>query len=92
MYSLDILLFPIMNQSFVPCLVLTVASLPAHRFLRRQVRWAGVPITLSTVVIHTVKGFSIVSEVEVDVFLGFPFFSYDPTDVSNLIINFLRNV
>ena len=32
--------FPILNQSIVPCPVLTVASLPAYRFLRRQVRWS----------------------------------------------------
>ena len=37
------------------------------------------------VVIHTVKGFSIVNEVEVDVFLEFPCFFYDPADVGNLI-------
>ena len=37
------------------------------------------------VVIHTVKGFSIVNEAEVDVFLEFASFSYDPTDVGNLI-------
>ena len=37
------------------------------------------------VVIHTVKGFSIVNEAEVDVFLEFPCFFYDPTDVGNLI-------
>ena len=30
--------FPIWNQSVVPCPVLTVASWPAYRFLRRQVR------------------------------------------------------
>ena len=35
--------------------------------------------------IHTVKGFSIVNEAEVDVFLEFSFFFYDPTDVDNLI-------
>ena len=38
--------FPIWNQSVVPCLVLTVASWPAYRFLRRQVRWSGIPIPL----------------------------------------------
>ena len=36
--------FPIWNQSVVTCLVLTVASWPAYRFLRRQVRWSGIPI------------------------------------------------
>ena len=35
--------FPIWNQSTVSCLVLTVSSLPAYRFLRRQVRWSGIP-------------------------------------------------
>ena len=38
--------FPIWNQSVVPCLVLTVAFWPAYRFLRRQVKWSGVPICL----------------------------------------------
>ena len=37
------------------------------------------------VVIHTVKGFSIVDETVVDVFLELSFFYYDPTDVGNLI-------
>ena len=35
--------------------------------------------------IHTVKGFSIVNEVEVDVFLEFSSFFYEPMDVGNLI-------
>ena len=34
---------------------------------------------------HTVKGFSIVNEAEVDVFLEIFCFLYDPTDVGNLI-------
>ena len=38
--------FPIWNQSVVPCPVLTVASWPAYGFLRRQVRWSGIPISL----------------------------------------------
>ena len=37
------------------------------------------------VVIHTVKGFGIVNKAEVDVVLEFSCFSYDPTDVGNLI-------
>ena len=37
------------------------------------------------VVIHTVKDFSIVNESEVGVFLEFPGFFYDSTDVGNLI-------
>ena len=35
--------------------------------------------------IHTAKAFSLVSEAEVDVFLKFSSFSYDPTDDGNLI-------
>ena len=35
--------------------------------------------------IHTVKGFSIVNEAEVDAFLEFSCFFYDPVDVGNLI-------
>ena len=37
------------------------------------------------VVIHTIKGFGIVSKAEVDVFLEFSCLFYDPTDVGNLI-------
>ena len=37
------------------------------------------------VVIHTMKDFSIVNEAEVDVFLEFSCFLYDPVDVGNLI-------
>ena len=37
------------------------------------------------VVIYTVKGFSLVNEAEVDVFIEFSYFFDDPTDVGNLI-------
>ena len=40
------------------------------------------------VVIHTVKGFSIVNEAEINVFLELFCFFYDPTDVGNLISGF----
>ena len=36
-------------------------------------------------VIHTVKGFSVVSKAKVDVFLEFPCFFYDPAGVGDLI-------
>ena len=80
--------FPIWNQSVVPCPVLTVASWLAYRFHRRQVRWSGIPISLS--IFHNllwsrVKGFSVVNEAEVDVFLELSYFLYDPADVGNLI-------
>ena len=37
--------FLIWNQSVVPCPVRNVASSPAYRFLRKQVRWSGIPIS-----------------------------------------------
>ena len=66
--------FPILNPFVVPCLILTVASWPACRFLRRQETWSGIPISLrffQFVVIHTVKDFNIVSEAEVVVVVVF---------------------
>ena len=38
-------LFPIWNPSIVPYPVLTVASWPAYRFLRRRVKWFDIPIS-----------------------------------------------
>ena len=69
-YSLDLLLSQF-GTSPLCCLVLTVASWPAYRFLRRQVKWSGIPLSLRIfqfVVIHIVKDFSIVNEAEVYVF------------------------
>jgi len=37
------------------------------------------------IIIHKVKGFSIVLETEIDVYLEFPCFFYDPANVDNLI-------
>ena len=79
--------FPIWNQSVVPCPVLTVASWPAYRFLKRQVRWSGIPISFRIfqfIVIHTVKDFGIVSKAEIGVFLELSCFFNDPAD-GNLI-------
>ena len=45
--------FPIWNQSVVPRPVLTVASWPAYRFLKSQVRWSGIPISLRITSAHT---------------------------------------
>ena len=35
--------FQIWNQSVVLCPVLTIASWPAYKFLRRQLRWSHIP-------------------------------------------------
>ena len=69
--------FPVLNQSFVPCLVLTAASWPVYRVLRRQVRWSGIPISLRifhSLLWSTIQNFGIVTKPEVDVFLELSFF------------------
>ena len=83
--------FPIWNQSVVPCPVLTVASWPANRFLKRQVRWRIFP---------SLSEFSIVycdphsqrlwctNKAEIDVLLELSCFFDDPADVGNLISSF----
>ena len=65
--------FTIRNQSIVRCLVLTVASWPAYRFLRMQVKWSGISMSLRVfqfIVIYTVPGFSVVNEAELDVYIS----------------------
>ena len=84
LYSLDMLFSQFWSSQLFP--ILTVVSWLAFRFLRRQVRWSGIPISLRIfqfLVIHTVKGFSIVNKA--DVFLKFPSFLYDPTSDGNLL-------
>ena len=73
------------NFEPVSSLVLTVASWLTYRFLRRQIRLSGTHVFKNFVVIHTVKGFSIVSEAEVDIFMEFLCFLQDPMNVGNLI-------
>ena len=79
--------FPMWNQFFISCPVLTLASWSAYRLLRRHIRWSGIPISLR--IFHSCdlhnKAFSVVNETEVDFFffLEFSCFFYDPTDIGN---------
>ena len=41
--------FPILNQTVVACPVLILASWPAYRYLRRQVKWLGISISLNMI-------------------------------------------
>ena len=62
--------FPILNQSVVPCLILTVTSGPAYRFLRRQIRRCVIPICLRifhSLLWTTQSKANAVNEAEVDV-------------------------
>ena len=80
--------FPFWKQSVGPCLVLTVASWPAYRFLSSQVRWSDISISLR--ILHSLlcpthsEDFGIVNKAEVDVFLELSCFFDDSTDVGNL--------
>ena len=85
-YSLDVLLFmePVCcSMSSSNCCFLTCIQ-----FLKRQVRWSGIPISsriFQFLVVHIVKGFGIVHKAEVDVFLELSCFFHEPTNVGNLI-------
>ena len=75
--------FPNLEPVHCSCLVLTVAvSQEAGKVVWYSNLFKNFP---QFVVIHTVKGFSVVNETEVDVFLELSCFFYDPTDVGNLI-------
>ena len=72
-YSLVVLF----SQFWTNPLFLTVASWSTYSFLRRQIRWSGTPILLMILLWFRVKGFSIVSKAEVDVFLELLCFLHD---------------
>ena len=60
--------FPVLNQSVVSYPVLTAASQPAYRFLRRQVRWLDNLISENFpqfVMSHTVRSFNVVNGADV---------------------------
>ena len=88
--------FSILNQSIVPCPVLTVASWQAYRFLRSQVRWYGTPHSLRifkkkkkkeecSSLLWSTQRLYMVKEAEGDVLLELSCFLHDPTSISNLI-------
>ena len=81
--------FPIWSQSVVPCPVLNCCFLTCIHISQEagQVVWyshlfQNFP---QFIVIHTVKGFSIVNKAEIDIFLELSCFFYDLMDVGNLI-------
>ena len=74
--------FPILNLSVVLCPVLTcfLIGIQVSQEASKVVSYSHL-----FKVIHIVKGFSVVSEAEVDGFLEFCCFFYDPADIGNLI-------
>ena len=78
--------FPVWNQSVIPCQILTVASWPADRFLRRQVRCSSIPISLRS--FHSFMWSTqskALNKAQVDVFVELSWFFDDAVDVGNLI-------
>ena len=70
-YSLDLLLSQFYNQSVVPCPVLLFLDLQVSQTAGKVVWYLHFFKNFAQfVVIHTVKGSSIVNEAEVDVFSG----------------------
>ena len=78
----------IWNQSIVPCPVLTVASWPAYRFLRR--RSDGIPpgIPISLRIFHSFLWSTQSRKQRYMFFLECSCFFNDPTDVGNLISDY----
>ena len=87
-YSLDILLFLfgtslLFRVQFICCFLTCIqVSQEAGQVVWYSHLFQNFPQFL---VIHTVKGFGIVNQAEIDVFLEFSCFFHDPADVGNLI-------
>ena len=88
-YTLDILLSQILtriccamsgsNYCFLTCMRVSQETgkvICSSNFLKNFPQF---------VVVHTVEGFCIVNEAEIDIFRKFPCFFYDPTNVGSLI-------
>ena len=77
---------PILNQSVVPCNCCFMTCIQVSQKTGRVVWYSYLFMNFPQfVVIHRVKGFSMVNEAEVDVFLEFSCFFNDPMNVGNLI-------
>ena len=82
--------FSILNQAIVPCPVLTnccfLTWIEVYQEAGKVVWYSHLFENFPQfVLVHTVKGSIVVNEAEVDVFLEFPCFFYDPMNVGNLI-------
>ena len=88
-YSLDVLLYwyePVcISMSSSNCRFLTCIQIPQET---GKVAWYSHLLDNfpQFVVIHTVRGFSIVNKAEVDIFLELSCFFHDPADVGNIYL------
>ena len=87
-YSLDVLLSQFWTSPLFH-LVLIVAFCPAYRFLRKRVRWSGIPISwrIFYSLLWSIQSKAIAQSVKqkLDVFREFSCFLRDPAYVGNLI-------
>ena len=77
--------FSILNQLVVLYRDLTVAFWPTYRFLRRQVRWSSIPISLRVFHSHDPYSQRFLCSRWNKIFLKTPCFFYNPANVGNLI-------
>ena len=81
--------FPILNQSVVPCLVLTYCFLTCIQVSQETGKVACHSHLFKNFpqffLIHTVKGFSVANEEEVNIFLESSYFFYDLANADNFI-------
>ena len=77
--------FSYLDQSVVPCLILNLTCIQVSQEADQVVWYSHLLKNFPQfIVIHTVKGFSIVSEAEVDVFLELSCCLHDPMNGDNL--------
>ena len=80
--------FPIWKKAVFPRPVLTVASWSAYRFLKRQVRWSGIPISwriFHSLLWSTQSKALVGYKAEIKSFLELSCFFNNSMDVGNLI-------
>ena len=78
--------FSILNQFFHTGFCCFLTSIQVSQETRKMVWYSHLFKSFPQfIMIHTVKGFSVLNETEVDVFLEFSCFLCDPANVGNLI-------
>ena len=79
--------FPVWNQLVALCPLLAVTCWPAYRFLRRQESGLVILSFLKNFLLRcdSHKRFSVINEVEVDIFLEFSCFPYDSMNCGSSI-------
>ena len=88
MWQYIALMYSFLNFELVHCSLSgsNCCFLTCIQISQEEVRWLGIPVSwriFHSLLWSTVKTCSLVNEAEVDIFLEFSCFFYDPTDVGN---------